>query len=148
MDSTTPTDQNQYVLLRADKLRLLIPQVEVAAIQHLEGLPEPSGMPGLLAVPGQDDACYIVLADDLHLLESCPADRYVTTLMHSDDGMQTYWCWSEARVLLDYIPELNDVPEVLLAADSPLREYALMDEEPVFLCSAEVLQNLALGVGQ
>ena len=141
--ATTP--QQQDVFLRADNLRLLIPQTEVAAIGHLDARPEPSGLPGLLAVPGRDDACYLVLSGDFGLLDSCPDNRFVTTRMYTDDGMETFWCWEEARVLLDFAPEIHPIPDVLLTAKSPLREYALMDEQLVFLCHAETLQNLTLG---
>lgn len=145
MDQTTPTEQSQYVLLRADALRLLIPQEEIGAIGHLDSLPEPSGMPGLLAVPGEDSTCYVVLSEDFRLLEHCPDDRFVTTLIHMEDGMDTNWCWSEARVLLDFEPQVHEVPEVLLTEGSPLRRYTIMDEQPVFVCSVETLQQLALG---
>ena len=146
MDQTT--SQQQYVFLRAGGLRLLVPQTEIGAIGHLEGRPEPTGMPGLLAVPGRDAACFLVLDEEFRLLEACPEDRYVTTSIPSADGMETQWCWNEARVLLDFDAPVEELPQVLLTAASPLRRYALLDEQPVFVCSAETLQNLALGAGQ
>lgn len=146
MNQTTP-EHSHYALLRAGNLRLLIPQTEIGAAEHLGTRPEASGMPGLLAVPGKDDACYIVPSDTLALLESCPDDRYMTTQFKADDGMVMHWCWSEVRMLMDYTPQLHDVPEVMLHAGSPLRQYTIMAEQPVFLCSAQVLQNLVVGAG-
>ena len=131
--------------MRADKLRLLIPQTEVRAIGHLDVRPEPSGMPGLLAAPGRDDVCYLALSDDFRLLESCPEDRFVTTSMRVTDDMETFWCWAEARVLLDYSLEIHEMPKILLTAASPVRSYALLDDRPVFICDAETLQSLTLG---
>ena len=142
------TANEQYVFLRAGKLRLLVPQTEIGVIGHLEGRPEPSGMPGLLAVPGRDDACYLVLDEEFRLMESCPEDRYVTTSLPSADGMETLWVWNEARVLLDFDGVIEDMPDVLLRSASPLRRFTLLEEQPVFVCSAETLNNLALGAGQ
>lgn len=147
MNQTISPERSNYALLRADNLRLLIPQIDIGTAEHLGARPEASGMPGFLAVPGKEDACFIVLADTLEFLEGCPEDRYMTTKFKTDDGMETYWCWSEVRVLMDYAPQLYDIPEVLLHSGSPLRHYTVMDDEPVFLCSAQVLQNLVLGAG-
>ena len=135
------------MLLRADNLRLLVPQTDIDTTEHLGSRPIPSGMPGVLAVPGKDDACFIVLSDTFQLLESCPEDRYITTKFVTDDGMESYWCWTEVRVLMDYAPQPHEVPEVLLYAGSPLHQYVVMDEQPVFLCSAQILQDLVLRTG-
>lgn len=148
MDQTSSTERDNFFLLRADTLRLLVSQSEIGAIEHLDTRPEPSGLPGLLAIPGEEDTCYIVLSPDFQLIETCPDDRFVTTKLITEDGMETHWCWTEARVLMDYAPQVYELPEVLLRTDSPLRRYVLMDEQPVFLCSSHTLQHLVLGAGK
>ena len=147
MNQTNSPRLSHYVLLRADNLRLLIPQADISATEHLESLPIASGMPGILAVPGKEDACFIVLSDTFQLLDSCPGNRYVTTKFIADDGMEMSWCWTEIRVFTDFALQLHDVPEVLLHSSSPLRQYVIMADQPVFLCSAQILQHLVLGAG-
>lgn len=146
-EQTTSTEQGRYVLLRADKLRLLMPQTEIDAIEHLDSQPQPSEIPCFLTMPEGGDACYLVLSDDFTLLATCPEDRFVTTRITTEEGMETEWCWAETRVLQDFSPEIYEIPDILLTAASPLRQYALMDNEPVFVCSAHTLQQLLLGVG-
>lgn len=144
MAQTTSTEHGA-VLLRADKLRLLVPQAEIGEIEHLDTLPTQSGLPGFLTVPGQDDVCYIVLAQDFTLLDTCPDDRFITTKIVTAEGITTQWCWSEARTLPDFALEIRKLPEVLLNAASPVRQYTLLDGQPVFVCTAQTLQHLLLG---
>lgn len=140
----TPPERGRYALLRADTLRLLIPQAALGDTQHLNQRPVASDIPGLLTLPGRDDTCFLVLSEQLHLLDHCPDNRYVTTKMTAEDGTEMHWCWTEVRMLIDFIPQIHPVPEVLLRASSPLRHYAIMDGEPVFPCSAQILQELVL----
>ncbi len=145
-EQTLSTEQGKYVLLRADKLRLLMPQTEIDAIEHLDSQPQPSEIPCFLTMPDGGDTCYLVLSDDFTLLETCPDDRFVTTRITTEEGMETEWCWSETRVLQDFTPEIYEIPAILLNTASPLRQYTLMDNQPVFVCSSYTLQQLLLGV--
>ena len=135
----------QYVFLRADGLRLIVPQGEIGDIEHLDSVPQPGGAPGLLSVPGQDEVCFLALSEGGTLLDACPEDRFVSTRITSPEGVETQWCWTEARVLLDFAPEFHDIPAILLNAASPIRQYVLMEEQPVYVCSARTLQHLFLG---
>lgn len=147
MEQTTAPEHSHYVLLRAGNLRLLLPQTEIGTAEHLGTRPEASALPGLLTVPGRENTCFVVLSDTLQLLAHCPEDRYMTTQLKADDGMEMHWCWTEVRMLMDYAPQLHNIPEVLLHSGSPLRQYTVMADEPVYLCSAEILHSLVLGAG-
>ncbi len=144
MNHATPPERGHYALLRADRLGLLIPKDEMGATEHLSQQPVASDIPGLLTLPGHDHTCFLVLSERLQLLDHCPGNRYVTTKMVTEDGTETHWCWTEVRMLIDFVPRIHPVPEVLLQASSPLRHYAIMDGQPVFLCSAQILQEVIL----
>ena len=138
------TVRGNYVLLRADTLRLLLPQTDIQSTNYMQTRPEPiEGERGLLHMPGSDDgAVYVALSSDMRLLGTCPSDRFVSTRLQGDVDVQ--WCWSEVRVLMDAQLSCETVPPVLLAPHTPVREMAAVGDEWAYLCPAEVLQQFAL----
>ena len=138
------TVRGNYVLLRADALRLLLPQTDIQSTNYMQTRPEPiDGESGLLHMPGSDDgAVYVALSSDMRLLDACPSDRFVSTRLQGDVDVQ--WCWSEVRVLMDTQLSYEAVPPVLLAPHTPVHEMAAVGDEWAYLCSAEVLQQFAL----
>ncbi len=138
------TARGNYVLLRADTLRLLLPQSDIQSTNYMQTRPEPiDGESGLLHMPGSDDgAVYVALSSDMRLLDACPSDRFVSTRLQGDVDVQ--WCWSEVRVLMDTQLSYEAVPPVLLAPHTPVHEMAAVGDEWAYLCSAEVLQQFAL----
>ena len=138
------TVRGNYVLLRADALRLLLPQTDIQSTNYMQTRPEPiDGERGLLHMPGSDDgAVYVALSSDMRLLGTCPSDRFVSTRLQGDVDVQ--WCWSEVRVLMDAQLSCETVPPVLLAPHTPVREMAAVGDEWAYLSSAEVLQQFAL----
>ena len=138
------TVRGNYVLLRADTLRLLLPQSDIQSTNYMQTRPEPiDGESGLLHMPGSDDgAVYVALSSDMRLLDACPSDRFVSTRLQGDVDVQ--WCWSEVRVLMDTQLSYEAVPPVLLAPHTPVHEMAAVGDEWAYLCSAEVLQQFAL----
>ena len=138
------TARGNYVLLRADTLRLLLPQSDIQSTNYMQTRPEPiDGESGLLHMPGSDDgAVYVALSSDMRLLGACPSDRFVSTRLQGDVDVQ--WCWSEVRVLMDTQLSYEAVPPVLLAPHTPVHEMAAVGDEWAYLCSAEVLQQFAL----
>ena len=118
------TARGNYVLLRADTLRLLLPQSDIQSTNYMQTRPEPiDGESGLLHMPGSDDgAVYVALSSDMRLLDACPSDRFVSTRLQGDVDVQ--WCWSEVRVLMDTQLSYEAVPPVLLAPHTPVHEMA------------------------
>lgn len=136
--------QGSYLLLRADGLRLLVPQADVQSTDYMQARPELiEGESGLLHVPGSEDgAVYVAISADMRLLDECPSDRFVSIRFHG--GVDVQWCWSEVRVLIDVQLPCEPLPPVLLAEHTPVRELVAVGEEWAYLCSAEVLQQFAL----
>lgn len=142
--SARRTVRGSYVLLRADGLRLLLPQTDIQSTDYMQVRPELiEGESGLLHVPGSEDgAVYVAIAADMRLLDECPSDRFVSTRFNG--GVDVQWCWSEVRVLIDVQLPCEPLPPVLLADYTPVRELVAVGEEWAYLCSAESLQQFAL----
>lgn len=136
--------RGSYVLLRADGLRLLLPQADIQSTDYMQQRPVLiEGESGLLHVPGSDDgAVYVAISADMRLLDECPSDRFVSTRFNG--GVDVQWCWSEVRVLIDVQLPCEPLPPVLLAEHTPARELVTLGEEWAYLCSAESLQQFAL----
>lgn len=145
---TAPTarvERGSYVLLRADALRLLLPQAEIKSTDYLQTRPELiEGESGLLHIPDSTDgAVYVAISSDMQLMDECPPDRFVSTSLQG--GLDVHWCWSEVRVLIDTELHLEALPPVLLAPYTPVLEIAVVGEgEWAYMCSAEMLQQFAL----
>ena len=138
------TVRGSYVLLRADGLRLLVPQSDIQSTDYMQARPELiEGESGLLHVPGSaDGAVYVAIASDMRLLDECPGDRFVSTRFHG--GVDVQWCWSEVRVLIDVQLQCQPLPPVLLAPHTPVREMAAQGDEWAYLCTVDMLQQFVL----
>lgn len=132
-----------FVLVRADDLRLLLPQQEVVSTDYLQGKPElMDAQTNLLHVPDSaDGAVYVAMDENMRLLKTSPDDRFVTTSLQ---GIELRWCWTEVRVILGETIESWSLPPVLLSPYTPVREIAAVGSEWVYVCSAEILQQYVL----
>lgn len=142
----SPALSGHYVMLRADTLRLLLPQHEVGAAEYILGATlESSDEPGLLRqADGQGAHLFAALSAQMTLLPRCPHDRFVATAIGEDsDGVA--WCWNEVQVLIDVELQARPLPAVLLTPNTPVEQYALHAGEIVYLCSARRLREFALG---
>ena len=144
------TLHGNYVLLRADTLRLLLPQHEVGALEYLESVPASGDVPGLFLSTGKGempDRRFVALSAQMSLLTSFPAQRFVyTTLGDSEDDLLS-WCWDEVQVLPELELSPQTLPAVLRAPQTPVVRFAEYKDEIVFLCSARQLRSYALGLG-
>lgn len=136
--------RGNYVLLRADGLRLLVPQADIQSTDYMQARPELiEGESGLLHMPGSEDkVVYIAISEGMRLLDECPPERFVSTRFHG--GVDVQWCWSEVRVLIDVQLPCEPLPPVLLAEHTPVRELVAVGEDWAYLCSAEMLQQFVL----
>lgn len=134
-------------MLRADTLRLLLPQSEVGAAEYLEDRPEPTNEPGLLRLSGETgERNFAALSPRMTLLPACPAERFVVaTLGSAGDGLG--WCWDELKVLIDIELQPQPLPAVLVAPFTPVECYVEHAGELAYLCSADRLAGFALESG-
>lgn len=153
--SSSPSQPNttlhgNYVLLRADTLRLLLPQHEVGALEYLESVPTPGDAPGLFLPTSKgemQDHRFVALSAQMNLLTSFPVERFVyTTLGNAQDDLLG-WCWDEVQVLPELEVSPQTLPAVLRAPQTPVVRFVQYDDEIVFLCNARQLRSYALGLG-
>ena len=135
--------RGNYVLLRADGLRLVLPQRDIRSTDYMMSRPvRMDGENGLLHVPGSTDAAvYVAVSAGMQLLEECPADRFISTVLQ---GLDVHWCWSDVRVLLNAELHPLPLPVSLIAPGTPVREVVAVGGEWAYMCSAEILQQFAL----
>ena len=135
--------RGNYVLLRADVLRLVLPQRDIRSTDYMMSRPvRMDGENGLLHVPGSTDAAvYVAVSAGMQLLEECPADRFISTVLQ---GLDVHWCWSDVRVLLNAELHPLPLPVSLIAPGTPVREVVAVGGEWAYMCSAETLQQFAL----
>lgn len=135
-----------WMLLRADRLRLLLPIAEVAAIERLDATPRPGQQPGLYEIPGDestDGALLRVAALSNHVqrLAEMPADRFIVTLLAQRPDLLL--AWDEARLLSSSVVQLQELPAVMCAPKSPLLRFAEINGEVAFATSAKHLLDYA-----
>ena len=135
--------RGNYVLLRADGLRLVLPQRDIRSTDYMMSRPvRMDGENGLLHVPGSTDAAvYVAVSAGMQLLEECPADRFISTVLQ---GLDVHWCWSDVRVLLNAELHPLPLPVSVIAPGTPVREVVAVGGEWAYMCSAETLQQFAL----
>ena len=135
--------RGNYVLLRADGLRIVLPQRDIRSTDYMMSRPvRMDGENGLLHVPGSTDAAvYVAVSAGMQLLEECPADRFISTVLQ---GLDVHWCWSDVRVLLNAELHPLPLPVSLIAPGTPVREVVAVGGEWAYMCSAETLQQFAL----
>ena len=123
-----------FVLLRADKLRLLLPQQDVGAAEYIEHAPRATATAGLFEYGTGQGLRYIVaLSEQLQYLPVFPGGRFVLTRLMAGDA-QVCFAWNEVRVLI--APELapRPLPAAMRAKGAPIDDYVEHEGE-VLLCS-------------
>ena len=122
--------KGNFVLLRAGKLRLVVPQAQVGAAVYLDG--------------EQDRAGFAAVGDDLKMLPECPPGRFIAAPFEGEaEGIS--WCWDELRVLIDAEFDPIELPDSILAKGAPVDSYVDVDGEPAFVCDAARACRYALG---
>jgi len=123
-----------FVLLRADSLRLLLPQQDVGPAEYIEHEPRPTATPGLFEYGAGDGLRRIVaLSDRMQALGSFPQGRFVVTQLVAGEGELSF-AWNEVRVLIAAELEPHPLPPAMRTAGAPIDAYVEHDGE-VLLCS-------------
>lgn len=147
------TLRGNYVLLRADSLRLLLPQHEVGTAEHLADALGVSEVTGLHPYPCDADAPasvagrrFAALSMHMKLLPANPGDRFVVTPLGAGND-DLGWCWNEVRVLIDVELHPQPVPAVLVGPHAPVDRFVEYEGEIAYLSSAARLLAYALAPG-
>jgi hypothetical protein len=133
-----------FVMLRADGLRLLLPQQDVGAAEYIDAAPGVLPVPGCFEDGSGPNARQVMaLSAQMTPLTQFPRDRFVLTRF-SLDGIDLYFAWSEVRVLIGAQLKVQPLPPSMRTADGPISGY-VEHEGAVLLCSTagQVLAQVA-----
>ncbi len=128
------------MLLRAGRLQLLLPQVEVGAAEFLDGAVQPSLERGFFEVAsgdGQPSRLLVALSDRMDLLAEPPQARFLMTAFPVRPGI--LMCWDGVQVLLDVDITPRALPPAMMAPGTPVSEYVEFGEEIAFVGDADRL---------
>jgi hypothetical protein len=129
MSFTSPeTLRGNFVLLRAGRLRLLLPQQDVGAAEYLD--------------TETAERSLVALSARMTLLPERPPERFVVAPLN--DGSELGWCWDELQVLIDIELKPQPLPPSLLTRQTPVSHYVEHEGELAYLCSAQRLSEFAL----
>jgi hypothetical protein len=135
--------RGNFVLLRADTLRLLLPQADVGRATYLDAAPRPTELSGFFEHRGEDgEQPVIALSAEMQPLVQFPADRFFVTAIATQAG-EIGFGWSEVSVLLDATLQAEPVPAALLTEHTPLREFVEIDGRVVFCCDSARMADYA-----
>jgi hypothetical protein len=128
--------RGNFVMLRADTLRLLLPQREVGAAEYVEGAPGPGSAGGLFEFGAGDGAIAVIaLSGRMEPLADWPQGRFVVTQLAADD-VPLYFAWNETRVLIDALLERRPLPAAMRVAGAPIEGYVEHEGELLFCTTA------------
>jgi hypothetical protein len=143
-DLATDTLRGNFVLLVADGLSLLLPQHEVGAAEYLGDTLEAADEAGLFKLAGTaDQRRFAALSAQMTLLPVFPSGRFLVTTLSGEDR-EISWCWNELRVLINVELPLHPLPQVMLAADTPVSHYVELDGKLAWPCNAKQMSAFAL----
>jgi hypothetical protein len=119
--------KGNFVMLRAGRLRLVLPQGDVGAASYIE--------------PGDAAEC-LALSETMKLLPRRPAERFVAAEF-TGEYAGAPWCWDELRVLIDVAFDPLPLPQALRGDGAPVHAYVQVDGELAFVSSAESICRYA-----
>jgi hypothetical protein len=138
--ATSSSMRGNFVLLRADSLRLLLPQQDVISTEYIESAPSTTSEPGVFTHAEDAGMQRKVLAfsGEMHAMTTFPSDRILLTQL-ADDQHDISFAWNEVRVLIDTELERHVLPAVTQGRTAMVDSYLDLDGELVFVSSAQQL---------
>jgi hypothetical protein len=128
-----------FVLVRADALSLLLPLEGMGAAGYLDQEPEPTELPGVFGIGGEDRSKFVVAPSGrLRPLTHYPEARFVVTPMEFE-GKEILVAWSEMKVLIAARFDVHPLPLTAAGTASPVDGYVRMAGRPVFHTNPERL---------
>lgn len=141
------TLQGNFVVLRADSLRLLLPQDEVGAADYVDSAPVPSGEPGVFFCGGADAPRSVVaLSERMRPLAEFPGGRFLVTSLRAPE-LELSFAWDEVRVLIGVRLERHPLPPAMRVAGAPIEGYVEHAGELLLCSSAEQVLACAVAGG-
>jgi hypothetical protein len=136
-----------FVMLRADSLRLLLPRQEVGAAEYVEHEVRATARPGMFE-HGEGDALrwVVALSGRMRPLTRFPADRFVLASLEAD-GPALSFAWNEVQVLIDAEFERHELPMALRLPGAPIGSFVERDGELILCTSAERVLAYAIATG-
>lgn len=130
--------RGDFVLLRADSLRLLIPQRDVSSTEYIDQRPMATAEPGVFVFDDKPGAAQAVLAlsAQMDLLGTFPPDRFVLTRF-TGSCQEATLAWTEVRVLIDTELEFHPMPAVMQGKRALIDAYVEIDSELAFCTTAQ-----------
>ena len=145
--STARELRGNFVMLRADALRLLLPQRDVGAALYLDQPPQATEMAGIFEHHGEaGEQAVLALSAQMLPLADYPTDRFLVTPINTSVG-EVGFGWNEVAVLIDVNLQVQALPAALVNAQAPLQEFVEIDGQVVFCCDSERLADYALANG-
>lgn len=137
-----------FVLLRADNIRLLFPESQIGVPEYLQDnlsvVDGADGM-GLFCVNNEKNGhVYMALSDQIQILKEPPVNRSVVTPIRSAEGGEVRWCWSEVKNISQHSVYLQTLAPAMLVSDTLVSHFAEVDGNLAFLCDAGQLLHHAL----
>lgn len=130
--------RGDFVLLRADSLRLLIPQRDVSSTEYIDETPVATAEPGVFVLGEKPGGAQTVLAlsAQMDLLHRFPSDRFLLTRF-TGSRQGTALAWTEIRVLIDTELEFHAMPAVMQGKVELIDAYVEIDSELAFCTTAQ-----------
>jgi len=142
------SERASFVLLRADTLRLVLPQQDVGLAEYMESQPLPTAEPGLFEYAvGDAGRIVAALSPALRPLEVFPSGRFVLTTLRAD-GAELCLAWEEVRVLIDAPLQPQPLPPALRTRGGPIEGYAEHAGQLLLCTTARRLLAYAVGAGE
>jgi hypothetical protein len=142
-----PAIRGNFVLLKTDQLRLLLPQQDVGAATYLSQMPRPldehPGMFELLNDEAQMSGFVAALSPQMTLQQQFPEGQFLLTSLTVQEGMA--FCWQEVKVLIDTEIRPQALPALMLLPGAALTSYVELDGELAFCCTGEALVTHVFG---
>lgn len=137
--------RGNFVVLRADSLRLLLPQADVRSTEYIEGAPCASAVGGVFTPVDDADSTQTVfaLSEEMVPLAEFPAGRFLRTKL-ATEAEEVSFAWDEVRVLIDAEFEQRPLPSVMRVSDALVDSYVDLDGDLVFCMSADRLISRAV----
>jgi hypothetical protein len=129
--------RGNFVLLRADSMRILLPQQDVSSTDYMDSKPSTTSNAGIFDYTDGDGTPHkvVALSDQMNALTTFPDGRFLLTQM-SSRNYQLSFAWSEVRVLIEAEFESTPLPEVMRGPGTLLDSYVELDGELVFCIDA------------
>lgn len=145
----TTTLSGHHVLLRAGRLRLLLPQASVGAAEYRECEPAVTAQPGVFEMSIAGETRRVIFPSErLRPLDQVATPRFVLTRLQANSAQEYWFAWDEVRVFINAVFTAHELPPALRegAAMPATRYVELQDELVLYADAANVVAYLCAGL--